>query len=151
MGTVMGLLRHPFDLLSGPWSGRWAQGREQGRERLDLIFLAGNLMGYGSDQDGAFQINGTYSPEGAADFGKVYTHPTRSVPTRMTYRGQWNGRAIVGRWSDDQWPGNAGPFRMWPGKGPDPGTVLEAAADLPGEAELVRVGPRAPQPRKPLE
>lgn len=132
----MGLLRHPFDLLSGHWSGRWAQGREQGRERLDLIFLAGNLMGYGSDQDGAFQINGTYSPEGAADFGKVYTHPTRSVPARMTYRGQWNGRSLKGLWFDDAWFGNAGPFRMWPGAGPDPGEVLVEEVDRPREIQI---------------
>lgn len=139
----MGLLRHPFDLLSGSWSGLWIQGPERGHESLDLVFQSGNLMGFGSDRDGAFQISGTYIPTGVAEFGKVYTNPTRVVPARMTYRGQWNGRCLVGRWTDDSDPSNEGPFRMWPGTGPDPGHVLEEAADLPNELELI---PAAPLP-----
>jgi hypothetical protein len=137
----MGLLRHPFDLLSGPWSGRWIQGRSQGRETLDLVFQSGNLMGFGSDRDGAFQINGTYSSSGSAEFGKVYTQPVRPVPARMTYRGQWNGRCLVGRWTDDSDPSNEGPFRLWPGAGPDPGEELDEAADLPNELELTPATP----------
>jgi hypothetical protein len=132
----MGLLRHPFDLLSGPWSGRWIQGPEHGDENLDLVFQSGNLMGFGSDRDGAFQISGIYSPSGAAEFGKVYTKPTRPVPARMTYRGLWNGRCLVGRWTDDGRPDNAGPFRLWPGTGPDPDDILEAEADPPRERAL---------------
>lgn len=135
----MGLLRHPFDLLSGPWSGRWIQRGNQGRETLDLVFQSGNLMGYGTDRDGEFQLNGTYTPAGAAEFGKVYTRPVGPVPVRMTYRGQWNGRSIVGRWADDLAPGNEGPFRMWPGRGPDPGETLEEEADLPADRELAVV------------
>ena len=127
----MGLLRHPFDIMSGPWSGLWIQGPDRGHESLDLVFVSGNMMGLGSDRDGAFQMNGTYTPSGVAEFGKVYTRPTRPVPARMIYRGQWNGRCLVGRWTDDSDPSNKGPFRMWPGTGPDPGQVLEETADLP--------------------
>jgi hypothetical protein len=137
----MGLLRHPFDLLSGPWSGRWIQGPEHGDESLDLVFQSGNLMGFGSDRDGAFHISGIYSPSGAAEFGKVYTKPIRPVPARMTYRGLWNGRCLVGRWTDDGRPHNAGPFRLWPGTGPDPGDILEAEADPPRERALDLVAP----------
>ncbi len=132
----MGLLRHPFDLLSGPWSGLWIQGHERGHESLDLVFQSGNLMGFGSDRDGAFQISGTYTPSGAVEFGKVYTQPTRPVPIRMTYRGEWNGRRLAGLGFDDAWPDNAGPFRMWPGSGADPGEVLEEEAEPPRELQI---------------
>lgn len=137
----MGLLRHPFDIMSGPWSGLWIQGPDRGHESLDLVFVSGNMMGLGSDRDGAFQMNGTYTPSDVAEFGKVYTDPTRVVPARMTYRGQWNGRCLVGRWTDDSDPSNKGPFRMWPGTGPDPGQVLEETADLPTELELALIRP----------
>lgn len=139
MGAVMGILRHAFDLLSGPWSGRWIQGRSQGRETLDLVFQSGNLMGFGLDRDGAFQIHGTYTPSGSAEFGKVYTHPVRPVPARMTYRGQWDGRFLVGRWFDDCDPSNEGPFRMWPGSDLDLDQILEEMADLPCDLEQVPV------------
>ncbi len=135
----MNLLRPTFDLLSGPWSGLWIQGPERGHESLDLAFQSGNLLGFGSDRDGAFQINGIYTPSGAAEFGKVYTKPTRVVPAHMTYRGQWNGRCLVGRWTDDSDSRNEGPFRMWPGTGPDPREVLEEEADLPKALERIPV------------
>ncbi|BDU68724.1 hypothetical protein GETHOR_08250 [Geothrix oryzae] len=118
-----------LDLLSGPWSGLWRQAfREQGRESLDLVFQNGQVMGFGIDNDGEFQYAGTYE-EGLIFLGKTYTRPNKGVPTRMTYRGQWNGRRILGTWSNDNWPDNAGPFRFWPGIGPDPGEVLEEALD----------------------
>lgn len=128
-----------LDRLSGPWSGLWFQQQSQGRESLDLIFQDGHAMGFGTDRDGEFQYSGTYDADGGVVLGKVYTRPSRPVPARMTYRGRWNGRRIEGRWNDDRYPDNAGPFRLWPGTGPDPGEVLEAEADLEEERPLVLV------------
>ncbi len=134
-----------LDLLSGPWTGVWRQGgSNQGKESLDLVFQDGQVLGFGDDKDGQFQFTGTYNGTGGVCLGKVYTRPIGLVPARMTYAGQWNGRRILGTWSDDSSKYNAGPFRMWPGNGPDPGEVLEAEEDLPEaiELELVLAAPR---------
>ena len=129
----------PIDLLSGPWTAVWQQGANQGKELLDLVFQEGQVIGFGSDRDGEFQYAGSYSSIGNVNLGKVYSRPVGPVPARMTYLGQWNGRRILGRWLDDWDSTNAGPFRMWPGHGPDPGEVLETAAEPGIEAELVAV------------
>lgn len=135
-----------LDLLSGPWSGIWHQGKHnQGKESLDLVFQDGQVIGFGSDCDGDFQYAGAFMQSGGVTLGKTYTRPFIPVPARMTYVGQWNGRRILGTWADDIDPGNSGPFRMWPGNGPDPGEVLETAADPGIEAELVTVAP-SPRP-----
>jgi hypothetical protein len=131
----------PLELLSGPWTAVWQQGSDQGEERLNLIFQESQVLGFGSDGDGEFQYTGTFSSTGTVNLGKVYTRPLGPVPARMTYLGQWNGRRILGRWVDDRDSSNAGPFRMWPGHGPDPGEVLEAEAEPGLEAELVAVQP----------
>jgi len=128
-----------LDHHSGPWSAIWHQGQNQGREALDLIFHEGEVMGFGSDRDGDFQYSGTYDNSGGIDLGKVYTRANRSVPARMTYTGQWNGRRILGRWVDDRSLTNCGPFRMWPGHGSDPGEVLLEEAEPGKEAALVFV------------
>ncbi len=128
-----------LDLLSGPWTALWKQGPDQGTELLDLAFQEGQVLGLGSDRDGTFQYTGTFTPAGQVELGKVYTTRVRMVPARMTYIGQWNGQHILGRWADDCNDLNAGPFRMWPGQGPDPGEVLETAAEPGLEAELVAV------------
>ncbi|GLH65989.1 hypothetical protein [Geothrix edaphica] len=126
-----------LDLLSGPWSGSWRQvSREEGRESLDLVFQQGQVLGFGTDNDGEFQYAGTYEQDGRVLLGKTYTRPNKGVPARMTYRGQWNGRRILGTWTDDRRPDNAGPFRFWPGTGPDPGEALEEARDLDREADI---------------
>ena len=130
-----------LDLLSGPWTAVWHQGPEMGKELLDLVFQEGQVVGFGTDRDGEFQYAGSFTPTGTVQLGKVYTRPSRSVPARMTYIGQWNGRRIQGRWLDDRSANNAGPFRMWPGHGPDPGEVLEAEAEPGLESELVAVQP----------
>ena len=131
-----------LDLLNGPWTAVWHQGRNNvGKEVLDLLFQEGQVVGFGSDCDGDFQYAGWFTPSGTVQLGKVYTRPSRPVPARMTYLGQWNGRRILGRWVDDQCSTNNGPFRMWPGHGPDPGEVLETAAEPGLEAELVAVQP----------
>ena len=129
----------PMELLSGPWTAVWQQGPNQGKESLDLVFHDKQVIGVGSDRDGDFQYAGTFSPAGNVNLGKVYTRPLGPVPTRMTYLGQWNGRRILGRWIDDWDTTNAGPFRMWPGHGPDPGEVLEIEAEPGLEVELVAV------------
>ena len=138
-----------LDLLSGPWSGRWRQVyREEGRESLDLAFQHGQVLGFGSDNDGEFQYAGTYEEDGRVLLGKTYTRPNKGVPPRMTYRGQWNGRRIQGTWADDRWPDNTGPFRFWPGTGPDPGEVLKEALDPTLEASLqpiFAVHPKGPR------
>lgn len=135
-----------LDLLSGPWSGRWRQiYREEGRESLDLVFQQGQVLGFGTDNDGEFQCAGTYENDGSVLFGKTYTRPNKGVPARMTYRGQWNGRRILGTWTDDRWPDNTGPFRFWPGTGPDPGEVLEEALDPAVEASLLPLLATHPQ------
>ena len=144
----MGLLRHPFDLLSGPWSGHWIQGRHPGRERLDLLLLAGNLMGFGADQYGRFQVHGAYTPQGIAEFRKIYTKTSRPIPARRTYQGQWDGRALVGRWSEDDASGQEGPFRLWPGEGSDPDEVQdvsETSSQETGPTPKVRVNPQPPE------
>lgn len=128
-----------LDLLSGPWKAVWHQGLEMGKELLDLVFQEGQVIGFGTDRDGDFQYGGSFTPAGSVQLGKVYTRPLRDVPARMTYLGQWNGRRIQGRWADDRWASNAGPFRMWPGHSPDPGEVLEAEAEPSLKAELVAV------------
>jgi len=129
-----------LDQESGHWSGSWRQdSREEGRESLDLVFQQGQVLGFGTDNDGDFQYAGTYEEDGCVLLGKTYTRPNKRVPARMTYRGQWNGRRILGTWTDDRWPDNAGPFRFWPGTGPDPGEVLEEALDLEREAALQSV------------
>ena len=134
----MGPAPRSLDLLSGPWSGRWRQiFREEGRESLDLVFQQGQVLGFGTDNDGEFQYAGTYEEDGRVLLGKTYTRPNRGVPPRITSRGQWNGRRIQGTWTDDRHPDNAGPFRFWPGTGPDPGEVLEAARDLGGDLKAV--------------
>jgi hypothetical protein len=126
-----------LDLLSGPWTGVWRQGESnQGKESLDLVFQDGQVLGFGDDKDGQFQFTGTFDGTGGVCLGKVYTCPIGPVPARMTYAGFWNGRRILGTWSDDSCRYNSGPFRMWPGNGPDPGEVLETGADIPEEAEL---------------
>lgn len=131
-----------LDLLSGPWSGIWHQGaHNQGKESLDLVFNESQVIGFGSDCDGDFQYSGTFTPAGAVTLGKVYTRPLIIVPPRITYLGLWNGRRIVGTWTDDTSRSNSGPFRMWPGSGPDPGEVLETEAEPGLKAELVTVGP----------
>jgi hypothetical protein len=130
-----------LDLLSGPWTAVWQQGLNVGKELLDLVFQEGQVIGFGSDRDGEFQYAGMFTSTGAVQLGKVYTRPSGPVPARMTYLGQWNGRRILGRWVDDRNSGNAGPFRMWPGHGPDPGEVLETSAEPGFEAELVAVQP----------
>lgn len=127
--------------LSGPWTAVWQQGPNQGKELLDLVFQEGQVIGFGSDRDGEFQYAGSFSSSGNVNLGKVYTRPLGPVPARMTYLGQWNGRRILGRWLDDWDSTNAGPFRMWPGHGPDPGEVLETAAEPGLGAELVAVHP----------
>lgn len=137
MGPAPSLL----ELHSGPWSAIWHQGHNQGREALDLIFLNGEVMGFGSDRNGDFQYSGTYDGSGGIELGKVYTRVTRCVPARMTYTGQWNGRRILGRWMDDRSLTDCGPFRMWPGHGPDPGEVLMKEAEPGQEEELVHVQP----------
>lgn len=126
-------------LLSGPWTAVWQQGPNQGKELLDLAFQESQVIGFGSDRDGEFQYSGSYTESGSVNLGKVYTRPLGSVPARMTYLGQWNGRRILGRWVDDRYATNAGPFKMWPGHGPDPGEVLETEAEPGLEAELVAV------------
>lgn len=128
-----------LELLSGPWTAVWQQGPNQGKESLDLVFQDTQVIGFGSDRDGDFQYAGTFSPTGNVTLGKVYTRPSGPVPARITYLGQWNGRRILGRWLDDWDSTNAGPFRMWPGHGPDPGEVLETEAEPGLEAELVAV------------
>ncbi len=128
-----------LDLLSGPWTAVWQQGTEMGKELLDLVFQEGQVVGFGTDRDGEFQHAGSFTPTGTVKLGKVYTRPSRSVPARMTYLGQWNGRCILGRWVDDRSSTNAGPFRMWPGHGPDPGEILGTEAEPSLEAELVAV------------
>lgn len=135
----MGTGATSLDRLSGPWSGLWFQRQEQGRESLDLVFQDSHVLGIGTDRDGEFQYAGTYGPKDTVCLGKVYTRPNRGVPARMTYLGRWNGRSIQGRWSDDRYPDNAGPFRLWPGTGPDPGEGLEAEADLEEEPSLAVV------------
>ena len=129
----------PMDLLSGPWTAVWGQRRHPGKELLDLVFQESQVLGFGSDRDGEFQYAGTFSSTGQVNLGKVYTHPVGPVPAHMTYLGQWNGRRILGQWVDDSDSFNAGPFRMWPGHGPDPGEVLESEAEPGLEAELVAV------------
>ena len=128
-----------LDLLSGPWTALWQQGPNQDKELLDLIFHEGQVIGFGSDRDGDFQYSGTFHPTGTVQLGKVYTRPSGPVPARMTYHGQWDGRRILGRWVDDRSATNAGPFRMWPGHGPEPGEVLETEAEPGLEAELIAV------------
>lgn len=135
------LVRHgSLDDLSGPWSGRWLQAyAPEGVESLDLIFLAGQVQGFGVDSDGEFQYAGSYMADGRVVLGKTYTRPAKPVPARMTYRGQWNGRRIQGTWADDSDARNAGPFRMWRGTGPDPGEVLEHEIEAPRELILVQL------------
>ncbi len=128
-----------LDLLSGPWTALWQQRRKEGKEWLDLVFQEDHVLGFGTDPNGEFQYAGSFSSTGQVNLGKVYTHPLGPVPARMTYLGQWNGRRILGRWVDDSDSFNAGPVRMWPGHGPDPGEVLETEAELDLEAELVSV------------
>jgi hypothetical protein len=130
--------RH-LDLLSGPWCGLWQQiYASDGHESLDLVFQSGQVLGFGTDEDGQFQYSGIYDAAGAVILGKTYTRAWHPVPARMTYRGQWNGRRIQGTWTDDSSADNAGPFRLWPGTGPDPGEVLEEVVDI-GVDELVAV------------
>jgi hypothetical protein len=140
----------PLDLLSGPWSARWRQAfTPEGRESLDLVFQSGQVQGFGLDGDGEFQYVGSYWDDGRVLLGKTYTRPNKPVPARMTYRGQRNGRRIQGTWTDDRDATNAGPFRGWPGTGPDPGEVLEREAEVPGDPVLVQVpGPTTPSDAK---
>ena len=139
-----------LDLLSGPWTAVWQQGANQGKELLDLIFQEGQVIGFGSDRDGEFQYAGSFTSTGTVNLGKVYTRSLGPVPARMTYLGQWNGRRILGRWVDDRNSTNAGPFRMWPGHGPDPGEVLETGAEPGLEAELAAVQTLNKPPQRKL-
>lgn len=134
--------------LSGPWTAVWKQGPKQGKESLDLVFQEGHVLGFGVDCDGEFQYSGTMAESGAVALGKAYTRPRIPVPARMSYVGQWNGRRILGTWTDDQNRWNNGQFRMWPGNGPDPGEVLETEASPDLEAELVPVLPIHPSHRE---
>jgi hypothetical protein len=104
-----------LDLLSGPWTGVWRQGgSNQGKESLDLVFQDGQVLGFGDDKDGQFQFTGTFDGTGGVCLGKVYTRPIGLVPARMTYAGRWNGRRILGTWSDDASKYNAGPSGCGP-------------------------------------
>lgn len=121
-----------LDDLSGPWQGRWWQGRITGFERLDLVIQGGSVLGFGVDADGEFQYSGVIHTDGCASLRKVYTRPLTQVPASMSYVGQWNGELIQGEWMDDAYPSsNHGPFRMWPKRRGGP--ALEEGKAVPIE------------------
>ena len=108
-----------LDGLSGPWKGRWEQGRSNtGIETLDLLLERGNLMGQGRDKDGSFTVSGTYAADGGVVLSKIYRPRAPHACGPMTYEGRWAGHHILGTWSDDAAPNtNRGPFLLRPGRG----------------------------------
>lgn len=128
-----------LDHLSGPWRCRWTQHRRSATEDLALTIAGGKVSGSWDHLDGVFDYSGAIHEDGTATLTKVYSLPTIVVPPSLTYIGRWDGRCIAGRWIDDLDPSwNNGPFRMWPGEGPDPGLSSVRSKDLEGspEAEL---------------
>lgn len=107
-------------LPSGPWRCRWVQGHRSEIESLSLTFTNGRVQGTGVDADGFFEYVGSVYADGSLSLTKTYAQPFIPVPPALSYIGRWDGRCASGQWIDDQDPTNNGPFRMWPGHGPEP-------------------------------
>jgi hypothetical protein len=102
-------------LQSGRWCGWWRQGLHEGHEVLGLTVEGVAIAGGGHDEGGAFTLAGHIHPDGLTTLTKHYTLPLTARPTKITCRGQWNGRLIRGSWADDRSPAaDQGPFLLWP-------------------------------------
>lgn len=99
---------------SGTWQGWWRHGLREGHEALSLTIAGGRVHGTGRDQDRSFSLEGEVHPDGTASFTKRYTQPLVATPSRLDYRGQWNGRVIRGTWANGTSACSHGPFLLWP-------------------------------------
>jgi hypothetical protein len=113
-----------FNDLSGPWTGLSTQEGVRLSESISLTIRAGQISGSGTDIDGDFDLDGTYT-EGTQlvrltrRYSRV-TDPNRGTPgLPYDYMGRWDGAMVTGMWRQRDFPANGGPFEMWPSREED--------------------------------
>lgn len=84
-------------LPSGRWNGWYAQGWERFPQSQDLLFADGIVRGTGTDDLGAFTVEGEYALD-ASDQGRVGWVKTYRGSHSVLYLGTWDGRELSGRW-----------------------------------------------------